>query len=138
VRRRLASAPHTTRFAAAVVWFVAPLALLCVVGWHDGMVRSYWQQQYRKGELFIGQSRFRPPRAPSDNPGRPYAVWLWVMRYEADFSVGLVPASAGVVLVTAARRRMRRRRWSGPGAVTCLTAIAAMGLCVLEPVIDFS
>jgi hypothetical protein len=130
--RRLQEALHAAKIAEAAAWIMGSLAVLCVVAWHDAMVKSYWGEQYAAGSLFLTQRHFQRGRGPSAEPVGSYALWLSIMRYEADVSVGLLAASAVVVLVTAARRCTDRRSCGGPGAVACSTAVAAMGLCVLE------
>jgi hypothetical protein len=116
----------------AIAWVAASLAVLGVVVRHDAMVKSYWEEQYNKNSLFLTQRYVRVSgELPAESVKRS-AIWLAIMRYEADFSVGLLVASAGIVLVSAARRLRARRTWSGPGAVACVVAVAAMGLCLLE------
>jgi hypothetical protein len=131
----LQQANHVARIAEAAAWIIASLAVLCVVAWHDAMVKTYWNKVYADGSLFLTQRHFHrglSPAAAAAEPVGSYPLWLSIMRYEADVSVGLLAASAGIVLVTAARRWTDRRSLRGPGAVACLTAVVAMGLCVLE------
>jgi hypothetical protein len=135
VQRRLQAVVDAAKTAEVAAWIIGALAVLFVVTWHDAMVKPYWDQKYAKGSLFLTQGGFRLGPRPADRAPEPvesYALWLSIMRYEADVSVGLLAASAGVVMLTAARHRKDRRSWSGPGAVACLTAVGAMGLCALE------
>lgn len=134
MKRRLPQPVPAARIAETVAWVVASPAFVGVVTWHDAMVKSYWEELHAKGSVFLTQRQFQFRRgpAPSAEPVASYARWLSIMRYEADISVGLLAASAGIVIVTAARRGRDRRCWGRPGAVACLTAVAAMALCVLE------
>lgn len=126
MKRRAMRGSHAVRMMEATAWAVACLAVLVVVVWHDGMVSRYWDGKDPDRLPFLIWDRNRVP------PDEPYAVWLSIMRFEADLSVGLLAASAGMVLVNATRRIRVRRAWRGAGVVACVAAVAGMGLCVLE------
>lgn len=132
MKRRLQEVLHAATVVEAAAWIMVSLAVCCVVAWHDPMVKSFWDEQYAKGSLFLTQHQFQRGQRPSAEPVGSYALWLSIMRYEADVSVGLLAAATGVVLLTAVRRWNDRRSWGGPGVAACSTVVAAMALCVLE------
>jgi hypothetical protein len=120
------------RLVTATSWVVAVALVLCVVIWHDQKFGGYWDETSRRGTLFLPQRGFRRPHEPSPEPVGSYPVWIAIMRCEANLSVGLAVASAGMVLVIVARQGPARRVWREPGTVACVVAVAALGLCALE------
>lgn len=134
MKRSLRESLHAAMFAEAAAWIMGVLFVFFMVNWHDVSVMPFWDNQYASGSLFLTQHQYQRVPLPATEPAGSYALWLSIIRYEGDVSVGVLAASASVVLVTAVRRWKDRQCWSGPGAVACSTALAAMGLCVLEEV----
>ena len=134
MQRRIPGVLHDVGGKKAIAWVAASLAVICVVVWHDSMVKSYWEDQYANNSLFLTQRHFESGREPSRELMKSYPIWLAIMRYEADLSVGLLAASFGIVLVNAVGQVRIRRAWAGPGVVACVVVVGAMVLCVMEEV----
>jgi hypothetical protein len=122
--------PPRSRRSEVVAWAAAMLVILGAVAWHDPMVKSYWGTLDANHRLFMSRdsSAGRLRREPAGS----HPTWIAIMRYEADLSFGLIAASAAMLPVFSAIRRIDRRAWKGPGAAACVAAVAAMALCLLE------
>src|SRR5438105_791796 len=124
-----------SRIAEVTSWIVAFLFVLWVVVRHDSVTKSYWGELFANNSLFLTQRRpylGKPVLDPTEKlllePTKLYPTWLAVIRYEANLSVGLLAASASLVLVNAVRQWRVRRVWREPGAVACVVAVVAMSL----------